>query len=124
MDNESKELLESAGFNLEHFTDTSMYFTKELEIQDKQYAIEHLLPNHFTPNKWRSVFVAQMYPNNAGEFWYVTSVVGGTYRGYRCRNRSTDFTTANIFASGKTCLSAVTAWLRNYKDSRYNVQSK
>ena len=120
MDTDSVKLLTDAGFQCHSFTETGMFFWKEAEEGDKEIAIINLLPDHFVPNSWRSVYIACMYEGTAGEFWYATSNIRGTFRGYRCRNIQTDFDTSNIFASGKTCFSAVSKWLDNYKNSRYN----
>jgi hypothetical protein len=120
MDKESVVLLQTAGFHQD--TEMSNYFWRELEPDDRDMAIRHVLPNHFTPSyNFRGVFIAHMYENDKErEFWYATSNIRGTYRGYRCHNEYGDFDTANIFTSGKTCLDTVTMWLENYIKRRYN----
>lgn len=119
MDNQSITLLKTAGFKRD--TEVSTYFWRELESDDRDMAIRHLLPNHFAPlYDYRGVFIAHMYEGQGDkEFWYATSHIRGTYRGYRCQREDT-CDTANIFASGKTCLIAITDWLINYNNRSYN----
>ena len=75
--------------------------------------------DHFIPS-FRSIYVSsEMYPGTSRSFFYVTSNIHGKMRQYRHRDWfSTDI--ANIFASGKTLKSAVTAFERNFRSKIYN----
>ena len=117
MDNESRELLEGLGF-----TGKDNYLTAPIAEDDLENTINYLKPHHFTPafGYYRGVFIAAPLEGSENQFWYVTSNIRGNFRGYRCRTITHDYDTSNIFASGKTCLEAVTKWVHNYTNRIYN----
>ena len=111
------KMLEDIGF----IKYDESFFVADIGADDLKNILERLSPNHFSPNGNRSLFVAHMYPNTEKEFWYATSDVRGTYRGYRCRNETNSYDTGNIFASGKTCLECVERFIDKYITLSYNI---
>ena len=99
------------------------FFTAGIGEEDNKKILEQLKPNHFTPNGNRSIFFGHMYPNTGVDaFWYATSDVRGTYRGYRCRTEYTSYDVGNIFASAKTCLECAEKFKNNYLTLEYNCR--
>ena len=116
MNKESVRLLEKLGFEKVG----GSFFTAPLSEEDNKNILDNLKPDHFTPNGHRSIFFGHMYPNTEKEFWYATSDVRGTFRGYRCRNEYDGYDTGNIFASAKTLLKCTEKFIKNYTDLKYN----
>jgi len=96
------------------------FFDAPVGEEDNKNIIEHLKPNHFSPHGHRTIFFAHMYPDTPKEFWYATSDVRGTYRGYRCRREDYSHDAGNIFASAKTCLECAEKFKNNYLTLKYN----
>jgi len=120
-ENEIK-LMESVGFFLVPEVSVvmmgdSLWFERNMiHPNDIHRAINALAPHHFQASSTRGAYVAHMYADDPEKsFWYITSNLRGDYRGYKCRNVTQDFDTANIFGSGKTFLDAATAFVENYK---------
>lgn len=82
--------------------------------------------DHFTPT-FRQVSVQgpthgrQPDGTRTPTFFYVTSCIHGTMRGYRCRH-TYDTQVANIFARAPTKRAAVIEWIRKYQAKEYNVR--
>jgi len=111
------KMLEDIGF----IKQGESFFVADIGTDDLKNILERISPNHFSPNGNRSLFLGHMYPNTEKEFWYATSNIQGTYRGYRCRNTYNSYDTGNIFASGKTCLECVERFIDNYITLSYNI---
>jgi len=111
------KMLEDIGF----IKQGESFFVADIGTDDLKNILERISPNHFSPNGNRSLFLAHMYLNRKDEFWYATSNIRGTYRGYRCRNTYDSYDTGNIFASGKTCLECVESFIDRYITLSYNI---
>ena len=116
MDIKSIDLIEKLGFK----KISESFFTADIGEADRENILNSMKPNHFTPDGYRSLFFAHMYPDTEKEFWYATSDVRGTYRGYRCRTEDNSCDAGNIFANAKNCIECAEKFKENYLSLEYN----
>jgi hypothetical protein len=116
--------MKSIGFNLIPHDDNlldlmgdSLWFENEsINPADLKVTLEKIAPNHFKPNSnHRGVFVGHIV-HSTTDFWYFSSYIRGTYRGYRCKNSYDWQDAGHVGASDVNLSQAVDKFVQNYKD--------